>query len=57
MKRGEPCAHLRPDYNRLETAHHVRRNPLTDEISWEPTSMEDELQRLGLIPKQNMRLR
>lgn len=57
MKRNEPCAHLRPDYNRLETAHHVRRDPLTGEISWEPTSMEDELQRLGLIPKQNMQLR
>ena len=57
MKRGEPCAHLRPDYGRLEEAHYVRRDPDTYEISWPPTRMEDELMRLGLIPKQNMRLR
>ena len=48
MRRNEPCAHLRPDYNRLEMAHHIRRDPDTAEISWEPTSMEDELKRLGL---------
>lgn len=51
MKRSEPCAHLRPDYNRLEVAHHVRRDPVTDEISWEPSSMEEELHRLGLVSK------
>lgn len=49
MRRSEPCAHLRPDYNRLEVAHHIRRDPVTDEISWEPSRMEDELRRLGLI--------
>lgn len=49
MKRHEPCAHLRPDYDRLEYAHHIRRHPVTDEISWEPTSMMLELQRLGLV--------
>ena len=49
MKRHEPCAHLRPDYDRLENAHHIRRHPVTDEISWEPTGMMQELARLGLV--------
>jgi hypothetical protein len=49
--RGEPCAHLRPDYNRLEVAHHIKRDPITDEISWEPSTMEDELIRLGLVER------
>jgi len=49
MKRNEPCNHLRPDYDRLEVAHHIRRDPVTDEISWEPTRMMDELRRLGLV--------
>lgn len=48
MKRNEPCAHLRPDYNRLEVAHHIKRDPETYEISWEPSSMQEELIRLGL---------
>ena len=48
MRRGEPCAHLRPDYDRLEVAHHIKRDPITDEISWPPTNMKDELIRLGL---------
>lgn len=49
MRRSEPCAHLRPAYDRLEVAHHIRRDPATDEISWEPTRMMDELRRLGLV--------
>jgi hypothetical protein len=49
MKRNEPCNHLRPDYDRLEVAHHIRRDTVTDEISWEPTRMMDELRRLGLV--------
>lgn len=49
MKRHEPCAHLRPDYDRLEVAHHIRRDPVTDEISWEPSGMMQELARLGLV--------
>jgi hypothetical protein len=52
MKRHEPCAHLRPDYNRLEVAHHITRDPESYEISWEPCAMEDELRRLGLIADQ-----
>lgn len=52
MKRHEPCAHLRPDYDRLETAHHIVRDPITDEISWPPSGLEDELIRLGLITKE-----
>lgn len=49
MKRHEPCTHLRPAYDRLEMAHHITRDPDTGEISWEPTAIEDELRRLGLI--------
>ena len=49
MRRSEPCLHLRPDYDRLEVAHHIRRDPVTDEISWEPTRMMDQLRKLGLI--------
>lgn len=49
MKRHEPCTHLRPSYNRLEVAHHITRDPDTGEVSWEPTAIEDELKRLGLI--------
>jgi hypothetical protein len=49
VRRGEPCAHLRPDYDRLEEAHHIRRDPITDEISWPPTGMMADLARLGLL--------
>jgi hypothetical protein len=49
MKRNEPCAHLRPDYDRLEMAHHITKDPDTGEISWEPTGLENELIRLGLL--------
>lgn len=54
MKRHEPCTHLRPDYSRLELAHYIWRDLETDEISWEPTTIEAELTRLGLLnPKEN----
>lgn len=51
MRRGEPCAHLRPDYDRLEVAHHIRRDPVTDEVSWPPGGLEHDLRRLGLMPE------
>lgn len=40
---------LRPDYARLAEAHHVKRCPVTDEISWPPSNMVDQLRKLGLI--------
>lgn len=40
---------LRPDPNRLANAHHIRRNPVTDEISWEPSTIEAQLRELKLI--------
>lgn len=49
MKRNEPCAHLRPDYDRMEAAQYITKDPDTGEVSWEPTGLEDELRRLGLI--------
>lgn len=55
MRRNEPCAHLRPDYDRLEQAHHIKVDPDTGEISWPPTKMEEELRRLGLIDPEQLR--
>lgn len=45
LKRGM----LRPAYDRLANAHHVRRDPRTDEISWEPTAIEQRLREAGLL--------
>ena len=49
MKRSDPCNHLRPDYSRLEDAFYITRDRDTDEVSWPPTRMMDELKRLGLV--------
>ena len=38
-----------PDPKRMATAHHIRRDPDTGEISWPPTRMDDVLRQLGLI--------
>lgn len=40
---------LRPDYARLANARFIKRNFLTDEISWEPTSIEAQLREAGLV--------
>lgn len=40
---------LRPDYARLANAHHIKRNAVTDEISWEPATIEQRLREAGLI--------
>ena len=40
---------LRPDYQRLADAHHIKRNPVTDEISWAPSSIEAHLREAGLL--------
>ena len=49
MTRNRPCAHLRPDYARLDDAAYIHRDPVTDEITWPPCRIEDELKRLGLL--------
>lgn len=49
MRRGEPCAHLRPDYDRMEEACYITVDEVTGEISWPPSRLEDELKRLGLL--------
>ena len=49
MKRSDPCNHLQPDYDRLEDAFYISRDPDTHEVSWPPTRMMDELKRLGLV--------
>lgn len=53
MRRGQQCAHLQPDYTRLEDAFYISRNPDTDEVSWPPTRMMDELKKLGLVDASN----
>lgn len=40
---------LQPDWSRLEEAHLIKRDPVTDEISWPPTSLEEQLRKAGLI--------
>jgi hypothetical protein len=40
---------MRPDYNRMDMAQYIIMGPETREISWEPTRIEQELARLGLI--------
>lgn len=40
---------LRPDYQRLADAHHIRRDPATYEISWAPSCIEQRLQEAGLL--------
>ena len=42
-----------PDPARLQAAEHIRRDPITDEISWEPSSMEQQLIELGLINRED----
>jgi len=49
MRRGQSCTHLQPDYDRLEDAFYISRDPDTHEISWPPTRMMDELRKLRLI--------
>jgi hypothetical protein len=49
MKRSDPCNNLCPDYNRLEDAFYISRDPDTYEVSWPFTRMMDELKRLGLV--------
>lgn len=44
---------LVPDPQRLDDARHVKRNPLTDEISWPPSTMADVLRELKLIDEKD----
>ena len=44
---------LVPDPARLAEAHHVRRNPATDEISWPPSRMTAVLRELKLIDEKD----
>ena len=51
MRRNAPCAHMRPAYDRMDDAAYIVRDPETDEISWPPSRIAEELVRLGLIDK------
>lgn len=41
--------HLRPAYDRLADAAYVKRDPVTDEVSWPASCLEDDLKRAGLL--------
>ena len=45
---------LVPDPDRLAAAHHVKRNPVTDEISWPPSRMAAVLRNLKLIEDKDL---
>lgn len=40
---------LRPAYDRLADAAYIRRDPITDEVSWPASSLELDLKKAGLI--------
>lgn len=42
-----------PDLQRLADAHHVKRHPVTDEITWPPSRMADMLRELKLIDEKD----
>jgi hypothetical protein len=42
-----------PDADRMADAHHVRRNPVTDEVSWPPSRMAVVLRELKLISEKD----
>jgi hypothetical protein len=44
---------LVPDPERLAEAHHVRRDPATDEVSWPPSRMAAILRELKLIDEKD----
>ena len=44
---------LVPDPDRLADAHHVKRDPVTDEISWPPSRMADVLRDLKLMDEKD----
>ena len=45
---------LVPDPQRLADAHHVKRDPVTDEISWPPSTMADVLRELKLMDEKDL---
>ena len=44
---------MMPDPQRLDDAHHVRRDPVTDEVSWPPSRMAAILRELKLIDEKD----
>jgi hypothetical protein len=44
---------LVPDPERLAEAHHVKRDPATDKVSWPPSRMAAVLRELKLIDEKD----
>jgi hypothetical protein len=42
-----------PDADRMVDAHHVRRDPVTGEVSWPPSRMAAILRELKLISEKD----
>lgn len=42
-----------PDPQRMADAHHIKRDPVTDEVSWPPSRMAEVLRELGLIDEKD----
>jgi hypothetical protein len=40
---------LQPAWDRLADAYLIKRHPVTDEITWPNTCLEDDLRKAGLI--------
>ena len=50
---GYDARGLTPAPDRLAEAHHVRRDPVTDEITWPPDTMAALLRELKLIEEKD----
>jgi hypothetical protein len=50
---GYDARGLMPDAARMAEAHHVRRDPVTAEISWPPSRMAAILRELKLIDEKD----
>ena len=51
--RYDACG-LVPDPDRLAAAEHIRRHPVTDEISWPPSRIAAVLRELKLIDEKEL---
>ena len=51
--RYDRAGNMVPDPDRLADAEHVRRDPMTDEVSWPPSRMAAVLRDLKLLDEKD----
>lgn len=51
--RYDRAGNMMPDPDRLADAEHVRRDPMTDEVSWPPSRMAAVLRELKLMDEKD----